>query len=598
MLSTARVQAEYEPRASTMLSTARVQAEYEPLASWLRLYSARTQRIFPQHGAARIDDRGTCFHDRPYALLVLSIVLAYGPLRETIKVTQENVKLKKSETILNVKNEKVEKANKAIKDVNKIVPISRFLNKVENREVVKPEPKSYSSQCLEANLRDIDKLSGDCQILLGYYAEDIYSYLRDLEIKFPISPTFMSELLINSKMRSILVDWLVEVHQQFALLPETLYVTVSILDRFLQRDDPWGVRRVTAVNRIGRMVRRVTAMNRIGRMVRRVTAGNRIGRVVRQVNVGNRIGRVVRRVIAGNRIGRMVMCGAVLPVTDASQRSVCSFYPPQIGGSGGLGLPPSGHEAREGDVWLVTLNPGGLNIEGGGEGYSMTGRFGDARALQMSFRYQGVMLELIEKTVQRKYLQLVGISALFVACKYEEICSPDVQDFVYISDSAYSKEQIFKMEQHMLMKLEFKLGRPVPLHFLRRFSRAADASSEQHAVAKYLMELCLVECDMCHYAPSMIAAAALYLSLSIINNPCMEPVWTKNIQHYSRYNVGEVEPVAKKLAAVVKKLDNSKLMAVKKKYSHSKYAKVSLRPELDSQALKSIAESRMENVVL
>nr|CAD7397292.1 unnamed protein product [Timema poppensis] len=36
---------------------------------WLRLYSARTQRIFPQHGAARINDRDTYFHDKPHALL-------------------------------------------------------------------------------------------------------------------------------------------------------------------------------------------------------------------------------------------------------------------------------------------------------------------------------------------------------------------------------------------------------------------------------------------------------------------------------------------------------------------------------------------------
>nr|CAD7398186.1 unnamed protein product [Timema poppensis] len=40
---------------------------------WLRLYSACTRRIFLQHGAARIDDRDTCFHDRPHALLVLSL---------------------------------------------------------------------------------------------------------------------------------------------------------------------------------------------------------------------------------------------------------------------------------------------------------------------------------------------------------------------------------------------------------------------------------------------------------------------------------------------------------------------------------------------
>nr|CAD7267392.1 unnamed protein product [Timema shepardi] len=120
------------------------------------------------------------------------------------------------------------------------------------------------------------------------------------------------------------------------------------------------VRRVTAVNRIGRVVRRVTAVNRIGWVVRRVTAVNRIGRMVRRVTVVNRIGRMVRRVTAVNRIGRMVMRGAGLPVTDASQWSVCSFYPPQRGGSGALGLSPSGHEAREGNVY-----PEIVNIEGG-----------------------------------------------------------------------------------------------------------------------------------------------------------------------------------------------------------------------------------------
>lgn len=38
---------------------------------------------------------------------------------------------------------------------------------------------------------------------------------------------------INSRMRSILVDWLVEVHRKFELMPETLYLTINIIDRFL-----------------------------------------------------------------------------------------------------------------------------------------------------------------------------------------------------------------------------------------------------------------------------------------------------------------------------------------------------------------------------
>lgn len=38
---------------------------------------------------------------------------------------------------------------------------------------------------------------------------------------------------INSKMRAILVDWLIEVHRKFELMPESLYLTINIVDRFL-----------------------------------------------------------------------------------------------------------------------------------------------------------------------------------------------------------------------------------------------------------------------------------------------------------------------------------------------------------------------------
>lgn len=40
---------------------------------------------------------------------------------------------------------------------------------------------------------------------------------------------------INDKMRAILVDWLIEVHYKFKLLPETLFITVKVIDRFLEK---------------------------------------------------------------------------------------------------------------------------------------------------------------------------------------------------------------------------------------------------------------------------------------------------------------------------------------------------------------------------
>ena len=42
-------------------------------------------------------------------------------------------------------------------------------------------------------------------------------------------------------------------------------------------------------------------------------------------------------------------------------------------------------------------------------------------------------------------VQLVGVTAMLLAAKYEEIWAPEVRDFVYISDKAYNRQQILDM---------------------------------------------------------------------------------------------------------------------------------------------------------
>lgn len=79
--------------------------------------------------------------------------------------------------------------------------------------------------------------------------------------------------------------------------------------------------------------------------------------------------------------------------------------------------------------------------------------------------------------VSRKKLQLVGITALLLASKYEEMFSPNIEDFVYITDNAYTSAQILEMEMLILKELKFELGRPLPLHFLRRASKAGEVST-------------------------------------------------------------------------------------------------------------------------
>ena len=88
------------------------------------------------------------------------------------------------------------------------------------------------------------------------------------------------------------------------------------------------------------------------------------------------------------------------------------------------------------------------------------------------------------KKISRSKLQLVGVASMLIAAKYEEIYAPEVKDFVYITDRAYSERDILRMEIRILAVLHFNLGRPLPLHFLRRASKAGGVEAATHTLAK------------------------------------------------------------------------------------------------------------------
>ena len=76
--------------------------------------------------------------------------------------------------------------------------------------------------------------------------------------------------------------------------------------------------------------------------------------------------------------------------------------------------------------------------------------------------------------MDKSKLQLVGVTAMLIASKYEEMYAPEVGDFVFITDNTYSSEEIRSMERRMLRTLDYSLGNPLCLHFLRRYSRAGE----------------------------------------------------------------------------------------------------------------------------
>ena len=87
---------------------------------------------------------------------------------------------------------------------------------------------------------DIDARDAHDPLSVTDYVEDMYNHFRSKEVISCVDHMYMGDgkqFHINESMRCILVDWLIEVHYKFKLFPETLYLTVNILDRFLSDSD-------------------------------------------------------------------------------------------------------------------------------------------------------------------------------------------------------------------------------------------------------------------------------------------------------------------------------------------------------------------------
>lgn len=270
----------------------------------------------------------------------------------------------------------------------------------------------------EIDVEDIDKNDTENPQLCTPFVKEIYRYLMYFESQLKVRQHYLKETNLRPKMRSILVDWLIQVHHRFQLLQETLYVAISILDRYLQVE-----------------------------------------------------------------------------------------------------------------------------------------------------------------SVKKEELQLVGVTALHIASKYEEMYAPELNDYIYISDDSFTRQQIIQMEIKIFNVVGFALGRPIPLVFLRRYSKAGNVEPTHHFMAKYLMELSLVDYDMCHVLPSKVAAAALFLSLKIIDN---RGDWSKTLQFYSQYEENDIYPVVCHLAKNLKNaFTNSYSRFIGNKYSNKKLLSIAKIRQLD-----------------
>lgn len=153
---------------------------------------------------------------------------------------------------------------------------------------------------------------------------------------------------------------------------------------------------------------------------------------------------------------------------------------------------------------------------------------------------------LEKEEVMRQHLQLVGVTAMLIASKYEEIYAPEVRDFVYITDKAYTKEQILSMEYKMLTTMNFNITTPSSYRFLERIYKLCPEADERvFNLSRYLVELSLVEYRMLKHHPSMLASAALFLSMKILKKEYSQ--WTEKLKETTWFTEQQIRQCAKDL---------------------------------------------------
>lgn len=125
---------------------------------------------------------------------------------------------------------------------------------------------------------------------------------------------------------------------------------------------------------------------------------------------------------------------------------------------------------------------------------------------------------LSTKIVQLDRLQLVGVTAMFIASKYEEVLAPHVQNFRHVADDGFTEEEILSAERFVLQALNYDLRYPNPMNFLRRISKADSYDVQTRTVGKYLLEISCLDHRFLEYPPSQVSAAAMFLARLILDS--------------------------------------------------------------------------------
>jgi hypothetical protein len=124
---------------------------------------------------------------------------------------------------------------------------------------------------------------------------------------------------------------------------------------------------------------------------------------------------------------------------------------------------------------------------------------------------------LSKRVVSLVKLQLVGVTAMFIAAKYEEMFAPSVDEFVFMTENGYPKEEILKGERIMLQTLDFRVSHYCsPYSWMRKISKADDYDLQTRTLSKFLTEVTLLDYRFLRVKPSLVAAVGMYCARKML----------------------------------------------------------------------------------
>ena len=139
---------------------------------------------------------------------------------------------------------------------------------------------------------------------------------------------------------------------------------------------------------------------------------------------------------------------------------------------------------------------------------------------------------LSKKSIHRTKFQLLGVTSLFIAFKYEEIHMKNINDFVDLTARAFDKTEILNMEKIIIDLVEFDLDLPLSNDFFDLLSTVYKFNKKEYFFGCFLLEAFLLDINYCKYKQSQIALATCFIVLGLRHMNRINPIEGNNFIEY------------------------------------------------------------------